>query len=264
MSHYLLTAILTIGGASFGCRDEVSPATAPANQSPRGTSTAPSDEPFAPQRSAMVRGQLAGRDIKDKLVLDAMARVPRHRFVLPGDEVQAYGDHPLPIGQGQTISQPYIVALMTQLAGVKPSDRVLDIGTGSGYQAAVLAEMGAEVASIEIVPELAEQAAKRLKELKYDNVTVRAGDGYRGWPERAPFKAIILAAAAPKIPEPLIEQLAPGGKLVVPVGPEGGLQQLLVITKNADGTTKRETIAPVAFVPMTGEIRKEPPPATQK
>jgi protein-L-isoaspartate(D-aspartate) O-methyltransferase len=204
----------------------------------------------------MVGEQLTARDITDKRVLEAMRRVPRHRFVAAGDEPHAYEDRPLPINAGQTISQPYIVALMTQLAEVEAGDRVLDIGTGSGYQAAVLAEMGADVASIEIVPELAESAAKRLKALEYENVEVRAGDGYRGWPERAPFDAIILAAAAPKIPEPLIEQLAPGGKLIIPVGPDGGLQQLLVITKNPDGTTRRETIAPVAFVPMTGEIRK--------
>jgi len=133
---------------------------------------------------------------------------------------------------------------------------VLDIGTGSGYQAAVLAEIGAEVASIEIVPALAEEAAGRLRELKYDKVQVRAGDGYRGWPEKAPFKAIVLAAAAPQIPKPLLEQLAVGGKLVIPVGEDGKVQDLLVVTKQADGSIRRETIVPVKFVPMTGEIRK--------
>src|SRR5687768_7692050 len=249
-----LRSILVVAlalGATFcaaACRERSS--------SRAGDASAKSDDAYAGRRAEMVETQLKSRDIVDPRVLEVMGKVPRHRFVPALEESHAYEDRPLSIAQGQTISQPYIVALMTQLAGVKPGDRVLDIGTGSGYQAAVLAEIGAEVASIEIVPELAEQAAKRLKELKYDNVTVRVGDGYRGWPDRAPFKAIILAAAAPKIPEPLIEQLAPGGKLVVPVGPEGGLQQLLVITKNADGTTRRETIAPVAFVPMTGEIRK--------
>jgi protein-L-isoaspartate(D-aspartate) O-methyltransferase len=214
------------------------------------------EERFARQRAEMVRTQLAARDISNKLVLDAMGRVPRHRFVLPRWEAAAYDDDALPINGGQTISQPYIVALMTQLADPKPGDRVLDIGTGSGYQAAVLAEMGAEVVSIEIVPELAEEAAKRLRELKYDKVTVRAGDGYRGWPEKAPFKAIILAAAAPEIPKPLLEQLAVGGKLVLPVGEEGGVQDLLVVTKQEDGSVTREKVVPVMFVPMTGEVRK--------
>ena len=220
---------------------------------------------FARQRESMVQTQLAARDITDKRVLEAMGRVPRHRFVLKRFEDAAYDDGPLPINSGQTISQPYIVALMTQLADVKPDGNVLDIGTGSGYQAAVLAEMGAKVASIEIVPELAEEAKARLKDLKYDKVEVRAGDGYRGWPERAPFDAIILAAAAPKIPQPLLDQLAPGGKLVLPVGEEGQIQELLVVTKEKDGTISRKRVAPVAFVPMTGEVQKrETPPADEK
>ena len=221
------------------------------------TAQAPAD---ARERAEMVRTQLAARDITNQRVLDAMGRVPRHRFVLPRWEAAAYDDGPLPINEGQTISQPYIVALMTQLADPKPGDRVLDIGTGSGYQAAVLAEMGAQVFSIEIIPALAEEAAKRLHDLKYDKVTVRAGDGYRGWPEHAPFQAIILAAAAPEIPKPLLEQLAPGGRLVIPVGDDGGAQDLLIVTKRADGSLRRETIAPVAFVPMTGEVRKRPKP----
>lgn len=201
----------------------------------------------------MVEAQLKARDIVDARVLEAMGRVPRHRFVDGRDAAHAYEDRPLPIGRGQTISQPYIVALMTQLAGVEPGERVLDVGTGSGYQAAVLAEMGARVWSIEIVPELAEEAAGRLRDLGYAAVEVRAGDGYRGWPEHAPFAAIVVAAAAPRVPEPLVEQLAPGGKLVLPVGE--GVQELLVITKQPDGTTTRQTIAPVMFVPMTGEVR---------
>jgi protein-L-isoaspartate(D-aspartate) O-methyltransferase len=230
------------------------------------TTTQPSTRPaaaddgrFADERAAMVRTQLAARDITDRRVLETMGRVPRHRFVLPAYERRAYADRPLPINQGQTISQPYIVALMTQLAEVEPGDRVLDIGTGSGYQAAVLADLGADVASIEIVPELAAEAKARLAELKYDKVEVRAGDGYRGWPERAPFTAIILAAAAPKVPQPLVDQLAPGGKLVLPVGDHA--QELLVITKQADGSVKRETVAPVMFVPMTGEVRERGKPA---
>lgn len=213
---------------------------------------------FAREREAMVRWQLAARDIKDKRVLEAMGRVPRHEFVLPGWQSRAYDDRPLPIRSRQTISQPYIVALMTQLAEVRPGDRVLDIGTGSGYQAAVLAEMGARVWSIEIVPELADEAAARLKRLGYESVEVRAGDGYRGWPEHAPFRAIILAAAAPRVPEPLLEQLAEGGRLILPVGPAGGLQDLLVIRKEPDGTFSRAEVAPVSFVPMTGEAAETP------
>jgi protein-L-isoaspartate(D-aspartate) O-methyltransferase len=220
------------------------------------STTAPSDAEGQHERARaeMVRTQLAERDITDQRVLEAMRRVPRHRFVPAEHAADAYGDHPLPIGHDQTISQPYIVALMTQLARVKAGDQVLDIGTGSGYQAAVLAEMGAKVASIEIVPALAEEARARLTELGYD-VEVRAGDGFRGWPERAPFQAMILAAATPEIPQPLIEQLAPGGRLVLPVGGDHG-QQLLVITRQPDGSVHRETVVPVRFVPMTGEVRQ--------
>jgi len=220
------------------------------------TTTQVADE-YARRRAEMVNTQLVARDITDKRVLEAMGKVPRERFVMTGDEMGAYEDSALPIAQGQTISQPYIVALMTQLAAVKPGDRVLDIGTGSGYQAAVLAQMGAHVCSIEIVPQLAEEAGKRLADLKYDKVAVKCDDGYRGWPEKAPFKAIILAAAAPEVPKPLIEQLDPRGKLVMPVGDDGGVQQLVVITKQTDGTVHRKEIVPVRFVPMTGEVREK-------
>ena len=266
----ILSILLT---ACPACRREPESAP-PAPAPPTATAASPdaaagkADMQFAPERAAMVQEQLAARDITNPRVLEAMGRVPRHRFVLRGYEYSAYEDRALPINEGQTISQPYIVALMTQLADPQPGDRVLDIGTGSGYQAAVLAEMGAKVWSIEIIPELAEEAKQRLKELNYDKVEVRAGDGYRGWPEHAPFDAIILAAAAPKIPQPLLDQLAPGGKLVLPVGEDGGLQDLLVLTKKEDGSIDRETVAPVAFVPMTGEVRnpdaaddeKRPPP----
>jgi protein-L-isoaspartate(D-aspartate) O-methyltransferase len=204
-------------------------------------------------RKRMVDEQVAGRDVTDEAVLSAMRRVPRHKFVGDGAQRLAYADQPIPIGHGATISQPYVVARMTELARVRPGDRVLDVGTGSGYQAAVLAEMGAEVYGIEIVPELAERAAAVLAELGY-KVDVRAGDGYAGWPERAPFHAIIVAAAAPTLPKPLVEQLAPGGRLVIPMGV--GIQELMVIEKDPRGGVRTETIFPVRFVPMTGEVER--------
>jgi protein-L-isoaspartate(D-aspartate) O-methyltransferase len=206
-----------------------------------------------PTKRTMIEQHLKGRDITDPRVLEAMAAVPREEFVEPSQREAAYGDHPLPIGHGQTISQPYIVALMTQLAQPAPEDKALDVGTGSGYQAAVLAELCDQVYGIEIVEPLAELAGQRLKRLGYENVTVRTGDGYRGWPEHAPFDVIILAAAPDHVPEPLVEQLAPGGRLVLPVGDM--FQELVVIEKQPDGSTTRRTIAAVAFVPMTGEAR---------
>jgi protein-L-isoaspartate(D-aspartate) O-methyltransferase len=202
----------------------------------------------------MVATQIAARDVSDPRVLEAMRTVERHRFVPPAVRGAAYGDHPIPIGHDQTISQPYIVALMTELARVKGGARVLEIGTGSGYQAAVLAVLAKEVYSIEIVEPLAREAAGRLKALGYANVTVRAGDGYRGWPEHAPFDAILVTAAPPEIPQPLLDQLAVGGRLVAPVGEEWGAQELVVVEKTAAGL-RRWSVAPVRFVPMTGEAR---------
>ncbi len=205
-------------------------------------------------RRRMVEEDLAGRDIDNARVLAAMGRIARHRFVPDELRHMAYADHPLPIGREQTISQPYIVALMTQLAEPKPTDRALDVGTGSGYQAAVLAELCKEVYGIEIVEPLAELGANRLAELGYENATVRHGDGFRGWPEKAPFDIILVAAAPPKIPEPLIEQLAPGGRLVIPVGRH--FQQLVRLRKLPDGTVEREAVLDVRFVPMTGEAQE--------
>lgn len=205
-------------------------------------------------REEMVREQLAGRDIRDERVLAAMRRVPREEFVPARWQRWAYDDRALPIEEDQTISQPYIVALMSQLADVQPNEKVLEIGTGSGYQAAVLGELANEVYSIEIVPSLATTARERLGRLGYGNVHVRQGDGFRGWPEQAPFDAIIVTAAPDEVPPPLIEQLAIGGHLVIPVG-EGMDQKLVRLTRTELGL-ERKTIAPVFFVPMTGEAER--------
>ncbi len=203
----------------------------------------------------MVRAQIEERGISNPAVLAAMRVVPRHELVPLAVREDAYADHPLPIGFEQTISQPYIVALMTDLAGVERGDKVLEIGTGSGYQAAVLAEMGARVFSIEIAEPLARRAAADLRRLGYRRVEVRAGDGYRGWPSEAPFDAIIVTAAPPEVPAPLREQLAVGGRLVIPVGADGGIQELRIIRRTAEGFEEEPTI-PVRFVPMTGEAQK--------
>ena len=203
-------------------------------------------------REEMVRTQIEARGVRDPAVLEAMRSVPRRLFLPPELAGRATADSPQPIGLGQTISQPYIVAAMTELARAAPGERALDVGTGSGYQAAVLAEIVDRVYSIEILCELADAAAPRLAELGYDNVVVRCGDGYGGWPEAAPFDVIIVAAAPEEIPPALIEQLAPGGRLVIPVGPERGAQRLDVVEKDADGATRRWTAMGVRFVPMTG------------
>lgn len=209
---------------------------------------------YADVRRRMVENDLRRRDIVDRNVLAAMGRVPRHRFVPDSLRDSAYADHPLPIGHEQTISQPYIVALMSQLAAPTPGDKALDIGTGSGYQAAVLAELCERVFSMEIVEPLARDARARIHELGYKNVEVRHGDGYRGWPEHAPFDVIIVAAAPDHVPDPLVEQLAPGGRMVIPVG--SGFQNLMLITKSPAGDVERREITAVRFVPMTGEARR--------
>lgn len=227
----------------------------PRDVAPQPTAVTPHEpERFRVLRQQMVEVQLAARDIRDERVLDVMRRVPRHVFVPESQRESAYADWPLQIGAGQTISQPYIVALMTQLARPQPESRALDVGTGSGYQAAVLAELCREVYSIEIVEPLAAEARVRLAALGYRHVEVRCGDGYRGWPEHAPFDVIIGAAAPAHIPEPLVEQLAPGGRLVLPVGE--GAQELVVVEKQADGTTRQWTEIGVRFVPMTGEAQR--------
>ena len=199
---------------------------------------------------AMTRREI-GKAALDQRVMDAMAKVPRERFVGKYDSYRAFVNGPLPIGYGQTISQPYIVALMTDLLKVGAGDTVLEIGTGSGYQTAVLAELVQQVYSIEIIDALAGAAGERLQELGYGNVSVRHGDGYQGWPEHAPFDGIIVTAAAPEVPPPLVEQLKPGARLVIPVGEPGGVQQLMVVEKRADGSVGSRNILMVAFVPLT-------------
>jgi len=210
---------------------------------------------LADARQRMVEDQLQQRSISDPAVLAAMSRLPRHLFVPANVRPEAYADTALPIGYGQTISQPYIVALMSSLLGVNPGDRVLEIGTGSGYQAAVLAEMGTEVWTIEIVAPLGEHAASTLKDLGYGSIHVRIGDGYQGWSDQAPFDAIIVTAAPPLIPKPLLDQVKTGGRIVVPVG--GAFQDLLVLTKRQDGGFDERTVLPVRFVPMTGEAQRD-------
>jgi protein-L-isoaspartate(D-aspartate) O-methyltransferase len=219
-------------------------------------STPTSADTDAARRARMVETQIVARGVRDPRVLEAMREVPRHLFVDASQRAEAYEDHPLPIPGHQTISQPYIVALMTELLDLQPGETVLEIGTGSGYQSAVLAKLAREVYSIEIVPELAREAAERLKRLGYINVIVREGDGYRGWPEHAPFDAIIVTAAPERIPEPLLDQLAPGGRMVIPVG--GFFQELKVFRKDANGKVSEKDVLPVRFVPMTGEIEKTP------
>jgi protein-L-isoaspartate(D-aspartate) O-methyltransferase len=199
----------------------------------------------------MVVEQIQRRGITDSGVLEAMMKVPRHRFVPPEYSSQAYADHPLPIGYGQTISQPYIVALMTQFLQLQPGDRVLEVGTGSGYQAAVLAELTDEVYSVEIIEPLGQRAAATLQELGY-NVQLKIDDGYYGWPEYAPFDAIIVTSAPDHVPQPLIRQLKDGGRLVIPVGPPGSYQTLWLIEKE-NGQVKSTNLLGVRFVPMLGE-----------
>jgi protein-L-isoaspartate(D-aspartate) O-methyltransferase len=202
-------------------------------------------------RQRMVSRQIEARGVRDPRVLEAMRSVPRHELVPPAIREDAYLDRPLPIGHGQTISQPYIVALMSEQLQLAGDEKVLEIGTGSGYQAAVLSRLAARVFSIEIVEPLAERSRRDLERLGFDNVTVRSGDGYRGWPEEAPFDAIIVTAAPPSIPQPLIDQLAVGGRMVVPVGRYQ--QELVLVTRDSDGV-KTEPLIGVRFVPMLGEV----------
>ncbi len=220
----------------------------------RNPPTPPDADAFTAAQKNMVVEQLVGgkRNISSRAVLAAMATVPRHEFVLERDRQRAYGDGPLPIGHGQTISQPYIVAFMTELLAPKPNERVLEIGTGCGYQTAILAELASEVFSIEIVPELAERAAMVLKRLGYENVRLRKGDGTHGWPEAAPFDAIIGTCAPQDVPPSLLDQLTEAGRMVLPVG-RAGRQEVILLRKRGGGFD-RQGVLPVQFVPMTGAV----------
>ena len=227
-----------------------------------GTAGAGAADDFAAARRRMVDEISAGaRETRNEIgkpafdarVMAVIGKLPRHEFVPPEQRAHAYENRPLPIGHGQTISQPYIVALMSDLARVEPGHKVLEVGTGSGYQAAVMAGLAQSVYTIEIVEPLGLQATQRLKSLGFANVQVRVGDGYHGWPEQAPFDAILVTAAASHIPPPLVRQLKPGGRMVIPVGASFMVQQLMLVEKNQDGTVRTRQILPVAFVPLTGK-----------
>ncbi|MCX7987664.1 MAG: protein-L-isoaspartate(D-aspartate) O-methyltransferase [Bacteroidales bacterium] len=213
------------------------------------------DKEYLRQREQMVAEQIIERGIKDKNVISAMLKVERHKFVPDEYKHAAYGDHPLPIGYEQTISQPYVVAFMTEALQLKPTDKVLEIGTGSGYQAAILAEICDSVFTIEIIPELAESSEKVLKNLGYKNVWVKCDDGYKGWPEKAPFDAIIVTCSPTKIPQPLKEQLKEGGKMIIPIGSAAYGQELYIIKKE-NGKLIEKAVLPVRFVPMVNFEKK--------
>ncbi|MFQ3619652.1 MAG: protein-L-isoaspartate(D-aspartate) O-methyltransferase [Spirochaetales bacterium] len=211
------------------------------------------DREFLLARERMIQTQILSRGVKDPKVIEAMRRVPRHRFVPTTLQRRAYEDNPLPIGYGQTISQPYIVAYMTELLALKGSEKVLEVGTGSGYQAAILAEITPLVFTIEIIPELAEHARITLQENGYSFVKTRTGDGYYGWEEESPFDAIIVTAAAGHIPPPLLSQLKPGGRIIIPIGGIYDVQMLTLVEKNVEGSFRTYQLLPVRFVPLTGK-----------
>jgi protein-L-isoaspartate(D-aspartate) O-methyltransferase len=242
MLRNMLNGLISLSMLAPGCQPD---AGGPAPPLP--------DPAYTRLRERMVQRQLAGRDIRDERVLAAMTKVPRHEFVPAYLRDQAYDDRPLPIGHEQTISQPYIVAFMTEQLKLRATDRVLEIGTGSGYQAAVLAELVAEVYSIEIVEPLAREAQATLDRLGYRNIRLRIGDGYQGWAEQAPFDAIIVTCAPERVPQPLIDQLRDGGRMIIPVGEV--YNQELILLERTGGTLERRAVLPVRFVPMTGKAQ---------
>lgn len=256
----LLLALLASLGA---CGDDPAPPVPPPEPPPPPVVEEPASVPPAPEvdalpddraveREAMVATQIAARGVTDPLVLAAMRTVPRHRFVPERLRAEAYTDQPLPIGSDQTISQPYVVASMTEEARIGPESKVLEIGTGSGYQAAVLAAICDHVFTIEIKAPLAKRARANLDAVGFGEVIAKHADGYDGWPEHAPFDAIVVTAAAPHVPPPLVKQLAPGGRMVIPVGPPMAVQDLMLVTKDAQGRVRTRSLYPVRFVPLTG------------
>ena len=251
-----LAALGTPSGETSGETGGEAAGEAAAEQKAAGQEADPQDEEAAELRRTMVVQQIEKRGVDDALVLEAMRSVPRHRFVPTVSITKAYADQPQPIGHGQTISQPYIVAYMTEMLELDPEEKVLEIGTGSGYQAAVLAEITDRVWSIEIIEDLADTAKQRLRQLGYKEVRTRQGDGYYGWESAAPFDGIIVTAAAGHIPTPLIEQLASDGKMIIPIGGTYEVQSLMLVQKNEDGEVTTERLMPVRFVPMTGAAQE--------
>ncbi|MCZ7546170.1 MAG: protein-L-isoaspartate(D-aspartate) O-methyltransferase [Anaerolineae bacterium] len=253
---FIALTLLALAGCQPAQPTEIPPTDTPDTPAPITETPTVAAPLRASEREEMVMRQITGRDVSDPETLKAMRAVPRHAFVPESLQDQAYADHPLPIGYGQTISQPYIVALMTEALDLQPGERVLEIGTGSGYQAAVLAEIVDEVYTIEIVGALAEQAQAVFADLGYDRITVKHADGYFGWEEYAPFDAIIVTAAPDHVPQPLLNQLADGGRLVIPVGPPGGYQSLWLYTRAGDDY-QAENLGGVIFVPLTRTVRDE-------
>lgn len=249
----LFSALLFPAAAVAGGKREEPDGTAESEQQ----ESSPEHGERKEERLRMVETQIASRGITDTKVLDALRTVPRHLFVPETVRSSAYQDRPLPIGHGQTISQPYIVAFMTEQLDLAAGDRVLEVGTGSGYQAAVLAEIVDKVYTIEIIDELAREAREKLERLGYSSVKVKAGDGYFGWKEHAPFDAVIVTAAAGHLPPPLLDQLKPGGIICIPVGPVYQVQTLMLVRKDKDGAVTTEQLLPVRFVPMTGAVQEE-------
>lgn len=250
---FAAATVLPAGGQTEDPKSEKQAQSEPSVSTSSSGSTNSTGE-MREERRRMVEQDIAGRGIEDPAVLEAMRSVPRHGFVRPGDRSRAYADKPLPIGEGQTISQPYIVAYMTEMLELQPGDRVLEIGTGSGYQAAVLSEITDQVYSIEIIEKLASRARESLEQNGYKQVKVKQGDGYYGWKEYA-FDAIIVTAAAGHIPPPLLEQLKPGGRMVIPIGGVYEVQTLMLVNKQASGELRTERLMPVRFVPFTGEAQ---------
>ncbi len=245
MNHALLYITIIISFIVNGCSIQE-----------QETSMSLSEDIFTSKRISMVSKQIKARGIKDLKILETMEKVPRHEFVPANKKSSAYEDHPLSIGEGQTISQPYIVALMTELLGITENDRILEIGTGSGYQAAIIAELAKEVYSIEIIEELARRAEDTLKKLGYSNIKIKHADGYLGWKKYAPFDGIIVTCAPENVPQPLIDQLAEGGRMVIPVGGVYEVQDLVVLEKRK-GEMRRRSVTGVRFVPMTRKKTKE-------